>query len=521
MKNILFKSLTILALGAGMLASCTRDLNTSPVNAITSATVYADFANYKPILAKIYAGYAVSGQEGPAGKPDIAGIDEGFSSYIRQYFKAQELTTDEAVIGWNDGTIKDYHWMKWTSTNEFVAAMYNRIFYQIVLCNEFIRETQDDKLAARSITGANADLAKMYRDEARFCRALSYWHALDMFGNVPFVTENDKVGATLPKQTDRATLFAYIEGELLAIENTLKDPKTNEYGRADKAAAWMLLANLYLNAEVYTGSAKNTEAATYAKKVMDITGYSLESKYANLFLADNHKSNEIIFAVNFDGNNTRTYGGTTFLVHAAVGGSMSAAAYGVDGGWGGLRTTAGLVDKFTDTADKRGIFHTAGQTKAIADIGEFTNGYAVGKYKNVTSTGATGSNLTFVDTDFPIFRLAEAYLIYAEAIKRGGTGDATLALNKLVALRSRAGITANLASYDLNYIIDERARELYWEGHRRTDLIRFGLFTSGTYLWPWKGNTINGQAVESWRALFPIPSADINANPNLVQNTGY
>jgi starch-binding outer membrane protein, SusD/RagB family len=283
----------------------------------------------------------------------------------------------------------------------------------------------------------------------------------------------------------------------------------------------MLLANLYLNAEVYTGTAKNTEAATYAKKVMDVTGYSLETKYANLFLADNHKSNEIIFAVNFDGNNTRTYGGTTFLVHAAVGGSMSPALYGIDGGWGGLRTTAALVDKFNDTADKRAIFHTAGQTKAIADIGEFTNGYAVGKYKNVTSTGATGSNLTFVDTDFPIFRLAEAYLIYAEAVKRGGTGDATLALNKLVALRTRAGITASLPSYDLNYIIDERARELYWEGHRRTDLIRFGLFTSGTYVWPWKGNTINGQAVDSWRALFPIPSADINANPNLVQNTGY
>jgi len=199
---------------------------------------------------------------------------------------------------------------------------------------------------------------------------------------------------------------------------------------------------------------------------------------------------------------------------------MVAAQFGVDGGWGGLRTTAALVDKF-DTSDKRGIFHTAGQTKAIADIGEFTNGYAIGKYKNVTSTGATGSNLTFVDTDFPIFRLGEAYLIYAEAVKRGGTGDATLALNRLVALRTRAGINTPLTSYDLNYIIDERARELYWEGHRRTDLIRFGLFTTGTYLWPWKGNTINGQAVESWRNLFPIPSADINANPNLVQNTGY
>ena len=177
--------------------------------------------------------------------------------------------------------------------------------------------------------------------EARFLRALSYYHALDLFGNVPFVTEADNVGAFLPKQISKANLFTYVETELKAIETQLKDARTNEYGRADKAAAWALLSRLYLNAEVYTGTAKYTDCITYCNKVTAIAGYSLISNYRNLFLADNNvtSSNEFIFAVNFDGNKGRTWGGTTFLVHAPIVGSMQAGDHGVDFGWGGIRTT--------------------------------------------------------------------------------------------------------------------------------------------------------------------------------------
>jgi starch-binding outer membrane protein, SusD/RagB family len=259
MKNI--KNLILLGLVITMIVfeSCVKDLDRAHPFDLTSDNVYSDAASYRGLIAKVYSGLALSGQQGPAGKADISGIDEGFSTYLRQYYKAQELTTDEAVIGWNDGSIKDYHNMRWTSANEFIAAMYYRIYYQITLCNEFVRETTDEKLASRGLSGDNN--IKTYRAEARFMRALSYWHALDMFGNVPFVTDKDPLGAFLPPQTNRTELFSYVESELKAVEELLVAPKANEYGRADKAAAWTLLAKLYLNAEVYTGQLIATKSS--------------------------------------------------------------------------------------------------------------------------------------------------------------------------------------------------------------------------------------------------------------------
>lgn len=528
MKKIVIKSVSTLGILTALFTSCVNDLDRQPFYDVTSATVYNDPANYKKILAKVYAGLAVSGQQGPAGQPDISGIDEGFSTYLRQYWKAQELPTDEAVIGWNDGSLPDYHKMTWTSSNEFIAAMYNRLYYQIGLCNEFIRETTDAKLSSRGITGSTATDVKAFRAEARFLRALSYYHALDMFGNVPFVTENDAVGSFLPRQTNRAELFSYIESELKAIEGDLIDARKNEYGRADKGAAWTLLTKLYLNAQVYTGQPKWTEAITYASKVIG-AGYTLDSEYRKLFLTDNNASPEMIFPIAFDGTRTKTWGGMTFLVHAPVGGSMNPNEFGINGGWSGLRTTKSLVNLFTDITgktDKRAMFYTAGQNLDIADISTFTDGYAITKYKNLSSTGAKGSDIegNFPDTDFPMFRLADVYLMYAEAVLRGGTGGSTAqAMQYVNAIRQRAygNATGNVTALTLDFILQERARELYWEGHRRTDLIRFGKFTDASYVWPWKGNVKDGKGVADYLNLFPIPATDIVANPNLKQNTGY
>ncbi len=518
------KNTSLFLVGLLMTLSACTDLELKPLTGTTAATVYNDPANYKAVLGKLYAGMAVSGQTGPAGNPDISGIDEGFSNYLRQYWKAQELTTDEAVIAWNDGSLPDYHRMTWSSGNEFITAMYNRIFYQVTLANELIRESTDAKLSSRGISGQSATDIKAYRAEARFMRALSYFHALDMFGNVPFVTEDDAPGAFLPAQTSRSTLFTYVESELKAIENDLIAPGANEYGRADKAAAWTLLAKLYLNAQVYTGTARATDAITYANKVIGANVFKIETDYKKLFLADNNTSKEIIFPVTFDGTRTKTYGGMTFLVHAAVGGSMNPADFGINGGWGGNRTTKNLVNLFV-AGDARAMFYSTGQALDINDIGTFTDGYAVTKYKNVTSAGVKGSdaNGDFPDTDFPMFRLADVYLIYAEAVLRGGTGgDAATALNYVNQLRTRAkATTITAAALTLDFILTERGRELYWEGHRRTDLIRFGKFTDASYVWPWKGNVKDGRGVEAFRALFPIPAADLVANPNLKQNTGY
>ncbi|RYC67904.1 MULTISPECIES: RagB/SusD family nutrient uptake outer membrane protein [Spirosoma] len=513
-------------------ASCLQDLDRQPVYDVTSASVYKDPANYKQVLAKLYAVLAVSGQQGPAGKPDIAGIDEGFSNYLRQYWKAQELTTDEAVIGWNDGSLPDYHNMNWSSSNEFITAMYNRIFYMVTATNEFIRETTDAKLAERGITGQAATDARTFRAEARFLRALAYTHAIDLFGSVPFVTETDAVGSFQPRQISRAELFTYVETELKAIEEEMAAPRAAEYGRADRAAAWTLLAKLYLNAQVYTGTARYTDAVTYANKVIQSNAYALDADYSKLFLADNGSSREIILPVTFDGTRTKTYGGMTFLVHAAVGGKMSPTSFGINSGWAGLRTTKGLVDSFADPSgrtDTRALFFTDGQNLEINEVlNKFEDGYAITKFKNVTSAGQPGSDVegNFPDTDFPLFRLADVYLMYAEAVLRGGTGgDAATALTYVNLLRQRAykGTTGNITAtaLTLDFILSERARELYWEGHRRTDLIRYGRFTEATYLWPFKGGVKAGRAVESFRTVFPLPAADLIANPNLKQNTGY
>ncbi len=521
MKNFRIKRLSIIAafLGLSLTASsCVDDLRQEPITEITSASLYKDFGNYKNLLAKLYGGLAVGGQAGGDGNGDIADIDGGFSNYMRLLYTLQVITTDEAVIGWNDGTLHEFHKMIWTPTNEFNNAMYYRLYTEIAFCNEFIKNTTDEKLSLNGITGQNLEDAKVMRAEAKFLRAQTYYHLLDLYGNVPFVDET--TFGTVPKQIKRAELFSYVESQLLEVANELKAPKTNEYGRVDQAAAWSLLARLYLNSKVYTGAEKYGEVITYTQKVIS-AGYALNSSYENLFLADNNVNNpENIFSVVYDGVKTQTNGGTTYLVHAAIGGTMNPAEFGVNGGWGGLRTTKALVNKF-EANDKRGRFYKDGQTLEINDLGNFNDGYAFIKYKNVKSNGTPGIHDNWVETDLPVYRLGDIYLMYAEATVRGGAGgNMATAIGYVNALRARAN-ASQISVLDLNFILDERSRELSWEMTRRTDLIRFGKFTSSAYLWPWKGNVKDGIAVAEYRNLFPIPNNDLVVNPNLVQNPGY
>jgi starch-binding outer membrane protein, SusD/RagB family len=529
MKLKLYK-IAVVAACAVYLSGCTKDLDRFPTNAVTSEVVYSTPAGYKQALAKVYGAFALTGNNGPAGSGDIRGIDEGTSDFLRLYWKAQELSTDEAVVAWNDPGIQDFHNMNWSSANPMLIGLYNRIMYQITVANEFIRESTDAKLSARGISGADADNIRKYRAEARFLRAYQYWVAMDLFGRPPFLTEANEIGSTAPQQvTSRAALFTYIETELKAIEGDLVAAKANEYGRADKAADWALLARLYLNANVYTGTPRYTDAVTYSKKVID-AGYSLISDYRQLMLADNNtNTSEFILTINYDGLKTQNYGGTTFLTHASVGDNMNPANFGINGGWYGIRTTKNIPNLFPDyngTADKRAQFQQ--NNLDINDLSKFADGFAITKYRNVTKAGAAGVDPSgnFVDVDFPIFRLPEMYLTYAEAVLRGGTGgDVTTALGYINTMRTRAygsaagNITAG--QLDLNFILNERARELYWEGVRRTDLIRYDRFVEGTYLWPWKGGVKDGRAMPAYLKLYPLPVTDLSANPNLTQNPGY
>lgn len=531
MKN---KFLKIIALVLGIFISVTActDLDLEPYGELTSIQVYENFDNYVQVLAKMYAGLAIGGQSGPDGRGDIIGQDEGASTYIRAFWKLQEITTDEAIISWNDEGLPTLNTMTWSSDNGFIAAMYYRIFYQITLASEFIRETSDANMADRGISEENQVTARLYRAEARFLRALSYYHALDMYGNVPFITEANTIGSFFPTQINRRDLFNYIEEELLSIIPDMVAPRQHEYARADQAAARMLLAKMYLNAEVYIGEARYTEAIAQLNEILG-SGYTLEPVYEHLFFADNDQSNEIIFPIAYDQMNTQAFGGATFLVNGAIGGNMAQFYnFGVPGGWAGMRARPELVNLFpgvNGAPDSRGRFHTDGQQLNVENISVFQDGYGVIKFRNInrdTGTRPAGPINDQVSIDFPMFRLADAYLMYAEAVLRGGSGgNSQQALSYINELRTRAygNATGNISANQLNldFIIDERARELKWEATRRTDLIRFGRFTGSAYVWQWKGGNYNGTGVGEFRNLFPIPQADLIANPSLQQNPGY
>jgi starch-binding outer membrane protein, SusD/RagB family len=497
--------------------SCVSDLDVTPIdpNLATADKVYTDTESYKAGLAKLYAAFALTGQQGPAGQGDVAGVDEGFSDFIRSLWNLNELTTDEAVWTYpNDanGTIFNLHYNTWVPTDGIPTALFARIMNVAAMTNEYIRVTSG-KLDDPDI--------KKFHAEARFLRALSYYYGIDLFGNMPFVTEADLPGAYFPEQISRADLYAYVESELKAIKPDMGEPRF-EYGRADKGSCAMLLAKLYLNSEVYIGQAKYTEAITELNEVIG-GGYALADEYRLNFLADNHESPEIIFAQLFDGQKSQAYDGVNVMIYGNAG----------YGGWSGLRTTKALVEKFDANPDEaRAIFakEDRGQELEIDAVNNSKHGYGVFKFQNVTAEGVAGSHPSFQDTDFPMFRLADAYLMYAEAVLRGGSGgDVTTALGYVNAIRTRPGDVANgsapgaiaAGALTLEFIIDERARELYWEAHRRSDLIRFGLYTGDEYVWPWKGGVKEGASIEAKRVLFPIPAVDIGNNPNLEQNTGY
>ncbi len=543
MKAIFKKSWLLLLVGA---FACT-DLNVSPKGSADSSTIFSSPEGYTKFLAKIYNGLSHTGQEGPASDTpetrDIQTGDEGFSQYTRGLWNAEEMPTDEAVTLWGDPNLKDYHAHNWTSQSAFLTQFYYRIFYQISLANLFLREITDAKMAERGMPANFINVtAKVYRAEARTLRALSYWHGLNYFRNIPFTDENSGTGK--PPQATAQQIFDFVESELMAVEADLLPQRTNQYGRFDRGVANMILAKLYLNAEVYIGTPKYAECVAALNKIIAPTGggvpYTLSPGYQDNFLTDNDTSPEMIFGIPADGKNMPNYGGVTLIINGAIGGSLGALnpppparnpIMGNNASWAGHRTTASLVDLFPDetgTLDSRALWYSTGQQKAIDDINQFSHGYMVTKFRNVDKFGTPGSDPTFTDTDYPLFRYADVLLMYAEAVTRdGAAGSAAQALTYANQVRSRAfPSAAPLTSITLDFLLDERGREFYWEGHRRTDMIRFDVFTdnpggSVRGLWPWKGNVKDGRLTESFRNIYPIPATDIIANPNLVQNPGY
>ena len=542
LKNILYSMM----LGTAVLTSatsCVSDLDQYPQTETTSKDVYTSLANYEAVLGKIYAAMVTSGQGKGGDNKDMSSVlnnGSGFD-YMRMFFNLQECGTDELASTWLTGEqTTGLSYLSWDANDAWVSDMYYRIYYNIALCNEFLRNAN-----SASFSGEDEVKMKEYKAEVRFMRALFYFHALDLYRNIPMVTENDPVGSFVPPCYTPQQTFDYIESELKDCVGDMLPASTCPYGQASQGAAYTLLAKLYLNSEVYTGVAKYAECKEACEKVMNM-GYSLESDYSKLFNADNDKrTNEIIFALPVSAEHTVSWGASTYLVCGQL--SMSnanqnVADFGVVQGWSEFRLRPEFVDKFTQSdidgnGDKRCKFFTNGQSKDVANMTTEAAGYLSEKWSNLKDDGSTASNTTDagVDTDFPLFRLSDVYLMYAECVVRtggdwdnwAGGSDATdptvIASRKQGAIywinkvRERSGASdvwsSNFANNDelLQYILDERARELYHEGCRRTDLIRYGMFSSANYLWDLKK-----KAFASKYDYFPIPQTELTANPNLT-----
>ncbi len=522
----LFTKLLVLAC---LLGSCANELNIGPINPQVDLTF-----SKENVFMKIYATLGHTGQTGPYGNGDVAGIDEGTSAFYRLIVTLNELPSDEVICAWNDVGIPEVNFINWGSSHNMVEGLYGRLMFDVTICNHFLEKTDgtDDQETIRQ------------RAEVRFIRALNYYFLMDLFGNPPFT---EKVSADLPAQIQRTDLFVYIENELKAIESDLFEPTKAPFGRIDKAALWLLQARMYLNAEVYTETPQWNEALAYADKVIG-AGYGLCDEYEHLFMADNDENassrKEMILPIRQDGIMIRTFGGTLFPIASTRASGM--VPWGSSEGWGGIRARKALVNKFFPAGnapvgvskeemmevakDRRALLYSGGYinsngdqdrncTVEITNVNNFKEGFSVVKWSNNRSDKKPAQDPQWADTDIPFFRLAEAYLIYAEASLRSGQ-QTDEALKKVNTLRRRAGAT-ELAKLTLNDVLDEKSREFYFEGHRRTDLIRYGYFTPGTYLWDWKGGEANGTAVSTNYNLFPIPISDINNNPNLKQNPGY
>lgn len=555
MKHILLKTAVAGFLSLG-LASCGDDLNLRSIDPQSSSSYEAN-----GLLAKQYATLGLTGQTGPSGKGDMS-QDEGESGFYRVIFNLQELCTDECIWAWQTDTdIPAITNIAWNSSSVRANWAYQRLAYDITLHNQFISE-QTGKMSDDVIA------------EVRFLRCLNYYYFLDLFHKAPF---KDTFDGNLPVEKAGKDLYDWLDQELTAIEPVLKEVgaycNATGFGRADRGAAYALHARLALNSSVYTdGKVEDyAKAKDYCDKLINSGAYALSvnekngfSGYEQVFMGDNDENEqamkEIIFPIRQDGEKTQEYSGSTYLV-ASMRISGMPGSY-TSNYWSCNFARKDLVEKFfpndnipmaskddelkgateeeviakdaelgVSTADvikkagdKRAMFYmgVGGGIRTLSpgkQITGFLNGASIVKWQNRHSDGSSIHNGTFMDTDIPLFRLAEIYLTRAEANYR--LGNVTDALTDLQTIQRRAQRKEISGAVDEQTLIDEWCREFYMEGRRRSDLVRFGLFTGSKYLWDFKGGIAGGTGIQSKYNVYPIPVTDIAGNPNMTQNTGY
>lgn len=554
------------------LSSCMDDLDKGNIDPNVDAT-----PNITGLYSKCYAGLIMEGNDGTA---DFTIDDNGKSTLLRNLFNFNEVPTDEAICWWSDGGIADVGYNKFDPGNATLKNLYYRLMSNISYENHFLSldaaKAEKTKYAeVRVLRAYSYFLMLDFFGDPTFIDKISAETPRQAHSyNSKFESGKSYTRAEL-LQMGREFLFGWVEKELLAAEPDLLEakPETDsdaDYGRIDKGTCWLLLSRLYLNAGTYLNNdGQNNpywnKALEYAEKIIDpSTGYALfddskmskEAKdngykpYDLLFMGDNGSNGascEALLPLMQDGDKTQGWGGSMFYVAALWDATMQTVAdkdaATTANTWSGMRVRPQFVEKFfTDPSvvvnksskeiramnvDDRAILWGKGnsdgaRTLEIGDNDKFVKGIATPKWNNNYSNGGTPHDSYNVDIDFFLFRVAEAYLNAAEAeMHLNGEGSAK-AKKYIDALRDRAHAVKR-ASYTLNDVLDERSRELYCEGLRRTDLIRFNQFggTQATYKWELKGGSTNGTTFAKTNNVYPIPSSEIRSNKNLTQIDGY
>lgn len=552
------------------LSSCMDDLDKGNIDPNVDAT-----PNITGLYSKCYAGLIMEGNDGTA---DFTIDDNGKSTLLRNLFNFNEVPTDEAVCWWSDGGIADVAYNKFDTGNATLKNLYYRLMSNISYENHFLSldaaKAEKTKYAeVRVLRAYSYFLMLDFFGDPTFIDKISAETPRQAHSyNSKFESGKSYTRAEL-LQLGREFLFNWVKDELLAAEPDLLEakPETDsdaDYGRIDKGTCWLLLSRLYLNAGTYLNNDGQDnpywkEALEYAEKVIespyalfDDSKMSEEAKangykpYDLLFMGDNGSNGascEALLPLMQDGDKTQGWGGSMFYVAALWDATMQTVtakdAATTANTWSGMRVRPQFVEKFfTDPSvvvnksakeirnmnvDDRAILWGKGnsdgaRTLEIGDNDKFVKGIATPKWNNNYSNGGTPHDSYNVDIDFFLFRVAEAYLNAAEAeMHLNGEGSAK-AKKYIDALRDRAHAAVR-ASYTLNDVLDERSRELYCEGLRRTDLIRFNQFggTQATYKWELKGGSTKGTTFAKTYNLYPIPSSEIRSNKNLTQIDGY
>lgn len=570
MKHIFIKSIAAAALTLGLTTGCSDELNISSIDPQSTAS-----SNEQGLLGKMYGMLGLSGQKGPDDNGDLTNLKTDETGFYRTTFNLEELGTDELLWAWqNDDGMPEVTTISWNSSTGRVQWAYKRLMYDITQYNFFLSDVADDE-AHQGV-----------RAEVRFLRALHYWYLLDLFHNCPFKTGFDLT--TYPEYKSGAEMVKWLDEELTAIEPQMAEigayNSGDNYGRADRGAALLLHARLWLNAHVYDPTITTKEAMEKAKSYADqlVGKYSLSNKenngysgYQQLFMADNDVNHdamkEIIFPIRQDGLHTMASSCGMYLVNSFRKAGMP--DLGTTNGWSCNFSRAALVRKFFPTLDDcplsteaapdgateadikaldeqdgsstKQIVAKAGDDRALfyggrgggvkkrrtEKISTFTDGLSIVKWDNHRSDLKAVHNpgTDRPDVDVPLFRYAEVLMIEAEANFRLGNKGA--ALGYINQLRDRAGAQKFQESdLSLETICDEWCREFYAEGRRRSDLVRFGVFAGNSralngnmYVWDWKGGAANGQIVDAHFNAYPFPETEITGNPNLKghQNPGY